>query len=463
MSALDRGERRAHPAPPPRGRSRLRWYGPGLLWMVSSVGSGAVLFTPRVGSRYGYELLWAAVLVVAFMWVMIREIGRYTVVTGRSILDGFDDIHPLAVWLIFVPQALAAVATVTGISALLGSILLVSVGGDQMWNAVAVVVASAALVISGRYRILENVASLLAFVLVGSVLVAAIVVAPSAADLGAGAVPRIPAGFDVDFVLPWLGFILAGAAGMMWFSYWVAARGYGGETELSDDAPGGSGEDRPDETEATARIRDWVRVMSTTAAIGVCGGGLVILAFLVLGAEVLRPEGIVPEGVDVAAQLTDLLSEVWGRAGFWILVTGMFVALAGTVLSNQDGWGRMLADATAMIVAPLRGRGGAAGAVARAGGHRGRMRTAYILVLTLAIPVAILVFIDSNPVGILSVAGAIAAIHTPIVVALTVWLCRRGLPRDLRMPTVWLVAMLVSAAFFGTFGAWHLASLVGIA
>ncbi len=104
---------------PPRGMDRLRWYGPGLLWMVSSVGSGSVLFTPRVGARYQYALLWAAVIVFIFMWIMIREVGRYTVVTGETILDGYRRVPRLgrwSIWFIFLPQILAGVVTIAGIS-----------------------------------------------------------------------------------------------------------------------------------------------------------------------------------------------------------------------------------------------------------------------------------------------------------------------------------------------------------
>jgi len=38
-------EVRSHSPKPPKGIKRFQWYGPGLLWMVSSVGSGSVLFT----------------------------------------------------------------------------------------------------------------------------------------------------------------------------------------------------------------------------------------------------------------------------------------------------------------------------------------------------------------------------------------------------------------------------------
>ncbi|MDD5703028.1 MAG: Nramp family divalent metal transporter [Dehalococcoidales bacterium] len=98
------GEIRSSVPRPPRGWERLKWYGPGLLWLVATVGSGQVLFTPRIGSRYGFELLWAALLILIMMWVVLREIGRYTVVTGKTILTGYRNLPGppgWAVWLFF--------------------------------------------------------------------------------------------------------------------------------------------------------------------------------------------------------------------------------------------------------------------------------------------------------------------------------------------------------------------------
>ena len=59
-------EMRQHPPEPPTGRERLKWYGPGFLWMISAAASGELLFTPRVGSRYEYTFLWAAIVVIFF-------------------------------------------------------------------------------------------------------------------------------------------------------------------------------------------------------------------------------------------------------------------------------------------------------------------------------------------------------------------------------------------------------------
>ena len=65
-------EMRRHPPKAPMGRERLKWYGPGFLWMISAAASDELLFTPRVGSRYEYAFLWAAIVVIFFTWVMIR-------------------------------------------------------------------------------------------------------------------------------------------------------------------------------------------------------------------------------------------------------------------------------------------------------------------------------------------------------------------------------------------------------
>jgi Mn2+/Fe2+ NRAMP family transporter len=119
----------------PYGWGRFRWFGPGLLWMVSSVGSGSVLFTPRVGSRYGLSLLWIAILGAFLTWVIIREIGRYTVITGKTILDGYSDVpgpQGWAVWIIFIPGIASGIVMVAGISSLVGSALMIALPGSQI-------------------------------------------------------------------------------------------------------------------------------------------------------------------------------------------------------------------------------------------------------------------------------------------------------------------------------------------
>ncbi|MEO7436429.1 MAG: Nramp family divalent metal transporter [Candidatus Binatia bacterium] len=87
--------------------------------MVSAAGSGELLFTPRVGALYGYALLWALCTAVVLKWFINREVGRFTVCTGATVLEGFRHLpgpRNWAVGLILVPQLVVAVATIAGLA-----------------------------------------------------------------------------------------------------------------------------------------------------------------------------------------------------------------------------------------------------------------------------------------------------------------------------------------------------------
>jgi hypothetical protein len=91
------------------------------------------------------------------------------------------------------------------------------------------------LIISGKFPVFEKVATVMAALLVVISLVTAARVVSQWDAIGNGLVPSVPADFEIGFVLPWLGFYLAGAAGIIWYSYWVAAREYGGPLLTPDE------------------------------------------------------------------------------------------------------------------------------------------------------------------------------------------------------------------------------------
>ncbi len=465
--------------PPPQGRDRIRWWGPGLLWAMSAVGSGSVLFTPRVGSEYGYELLWLLWGIALLMWVMIREAGRFAVLTGRTLLDGFSTLpgpRNWALWVVFVPQLLAAVVGIGGLSALVGSALAgVLPGGLVPWS-LAVLGLSTVLVASGGYRVVSRVALILALALVGVAVAAAARVLPGFDGPAGGLVPGVPADLDIPFVLPWIGTILAGSMGIVWYSYWAATRGYGGgAAQLAE----GEGAEVPDDEqcppeERAERFAGWLRTMSNTAALGVVTGTVIITSFLVLGAELLGPQGIVPSGVEVADDLTRLLSEVWGRAGFWLMTAAIIVALGGSVLANQDGWSRSFADITLLL--PLRGEEEGGDEQAERGGPRWlramtswrpesigprkALKIVFAVVVGGLLPAAVIVAVR-DPVAIMSVSGIVATIHTPFIVLTTLALNRR-LPAVGRPSRAVNAAMGLAGIFYTVFAGLYFGDLLGL-
>jgi len=267
--------------------------------------------------------------------------------------------------------------------------------------------------------------------------------------------------------------------GIVWFGYWTATRGFGGgltSTDRDDDEPDESRRERekaqndPEaRKEAEERAGKWVKLVTGTAALGVVGGLLVITAFMVLGAELLAPEGVVPEGTDVAVDLARLFSDVWGAAGRYLLLAAIVVALGGSVLANQDGWGRSFADMT-LILSDNRRHSGSRGWAMRSLDWLGQrtglpmherryIKRLYVLTVTGLIPVAI-ILIFKDPVAVMSASGIIAALHTPFIALSALYVNRTRLPRSLRPGTFITVCMTAAGLFYLGFAGVYLWDLL---
>ena len=449
-AAAETRERRDTVPEPPTGWARLGWLGPGFLWMVSAAGSGELLFTPRIGALYGYTLLWALLAAVVLKWFINREVGRYAVCRGVPILEGFGALRGpgrWALWFIVVPQLVVAVTTIAGLgsgAATAAQTLLP--GGTTLWTIVLILV-STVFVAWGRYGLVEKAATAVALALAVAAIVAAASVLRDPGPLARGLVPTIPDDVDLGEVLPWIGFALSGAAGMIWYSYWLTAKGYG--------AAGRGGHARGDAAEARAdaaddaiapedqeRLHGWLRQLTLDNTVAVVGTLVVMLGFLVLGTELLKPQGLVPEEDRMARVLGQLLGEVWGRAGFYVMLVGVLVGFWSTVLSDQDGFGRMFANGTRVI--------------ARRFGRGGRwvdetfLQRAFVIGLLTALPIGLYLLVG-EPVALLQTAGAIEAAHLPVLAGLALYLNRARLPRSLQPSALSFWGTVVAAAFFATF------------
>jgi Mn2+/Fe2+ NRAMP family transporter len=343
----------------PQGWDNLKWLGPSFLWMLSAAGSGELLFTPRIAALYGYTLLWALLAAVILKWFINGEVGRFSVCTGTTILEGFKQLpgpKNWAVWLILLPQIVVAISTVAG---------------------------------------------------------------------------------------------LAGAAGLMWYSYWVEARGYGAASVKGQE----SIDPKQLNREEKKKLRGWLKLMTISNTLAVVGALLAALSFLILGGELLRPQGLVPQENQVAETLGNLLGDLWGSFGFWFMVAIVFITFCSTVLSVEDGFGRMFADGTQIILQGF--------------GVRGRwtneqfLQKFYVVVLLTLLPIAVYLFFG-EPVGLLQTAGGIEAAHIPIVTALTLYLNHRMLPKELQPSKIIFGGTAIAGIFFGVFAVIYLLQLLGV-
>jgi Mn2+/Fe2+ NRAMP family transporter len=437
---------------PPRGKDRWKWFGPGFLWMVSAAGSGELLFTPRVGSMYGYALIWALLTAVALKWFINREVGRYTVCTGQTVIDGFAAIpgpKNWAVYFILVPQLFVAVASIAGLAGSAGTALILVLPGDvRVWT-IGSILASTALVLWGKFKMVEKVATFFAVVLSLAAIVAAISIFPDGRALLKGFIPSIPPKTNYGEILPWLGFMLSGAAGMIWYSYWIQKKGYGAAQHGQTLNPKGHNITAGDKQ----KLNGWIRHMTLDNTMAVVGTCIITLAFLILGAELLRPEGLVPEEDKVAEVLGKLLGQVWGPVGFWFMIICVFIGFWDTVLSDQDGFGRMFSGGTKILLKPLK--------LHQRWSDEKFLNRLFVIVLVTVLPI-ILYLVQREPVGLLKLAGAVEAAHIPVLAGLTLYLNLKKLPKELKPSTGVVIATSFAGFFFAAFAVVYILQVTGI-
>jgi Mn2+/Fe2+ NRAMP family transporter len=423
--------------------------GPGIIWMTSAIATGELLLTPRIASLYGYTVLWIMVLAIALKALIAREIGRYAVVTGGSLLQGFNVLggpRNWAVWVMIAPQVVVAVATIIGmVGATSSAIIILLPGGFLFWALVALT-SSIALVAVGKYRGVEVASIIMSVAITVALVITAALLLPEIGELLGGLVPTVE-GLDFTEVLPWVGFMMSGAAGLVWYSYWLSARGFGSARPQS---PTG-GQIADVGVQQINNLRGWIRLMTISTMVASALILILLIALLVLGAELLRPEGLVPQGEEITAVLSRLLGDVWGPIGAWTMVLAAFTAFWSTVIANLDGWTRMFTEGTDMLA----GR-----AASRLPSPRA-LRFVFLVGLMGIVP-AVLLIGGIEPVAFLLLAGTIEAIQIPFVAGVTLYLNATHLPTGLRPSHLTMAGMAGAVLFFLGFSAYYLAGIIGL-
>jgi Mn2+/Fe2+ NRAMP family transporter len=440
-----------HVSPPPVTlRDRVRWLGPGIIWLAAGAGgAGELLFPPRVGSLYGYSFLWILLISIFFKWIIVREIGRWAVCTGTTFVDGLKQMnysYQWPLWLILVPQIFIGSASIAGLGGSAATALILFVDLDiRIWLIIAIVT-STVLLITGRYKRIENIATIITSILGVIAVVTALMVFPQAKKFLQGMVPSLPQDTDYGEILPWLSYVLAGAAGMIWYSYWLPAKGYGAR-QINE-----TGQEAFATEKGRQYLGGWIRQMTLDISVGIIAGTIIVLAFLILGAELLGPKKIVPEENKVAETLGGMLKNLWGATGYWLMIVGVFAGFWGTVLTNQDGWARMLANGMRVLFPASKSKWLR---------NEQRLKKLFVVFIFTMLPIVIYL-IAGEPVGLLQIGGIIQVMLIPFTAVFVLRMNQKLLPVSLKPSTSTSILVYAGALCFSICVVAYLAQLAGL-
>ena len=333
--------------PPAGWAGSLRYLGPGLILSASIVGSGELIATTTAGAQVGFVLLWL-VLVSCLVKVAIQvEFARWTIATGTPALAGFNRVPPKlgrAGWInwLFVVMVASKVLQLGGIvggTAIAFSILF-PIGGDPLqdpsrtvWHLI-VVVTTIALLYSNRYSLVEKGAfwMVAAFSLVTTVIAFGLPWSPwrySFADIASGFTFGLPAE-ALGPAVAMFGITGVGADEIAAYNYWCLEKGYARWTGPNDGSEAW-----------VRRARGWIRVMYKDAALSMVIYTFATVAFFMMGAAVLHPQGLMPRGNAMITTLSRMYTDALGTWVTVVFLVGAIAVLGSTLWAAVPAHARM--------------------------------------------------------------------------------------------------------------------------
>ncbi len=450
--------------PPRTLGGTIRQLGPGLILAASIVGTGELINTTGLGARAGFALLWLIVLSCVIKVFVQVELGRYAITHGKTTLAAFDTLPGPRLgtawicwlWLVMMLTTQAQIAAMEGtvgqaahmafpgISHILanaaGAVVpawgsFLATRQEYIWAGLTTV-AAVLLLLSGGYKRLETITTILVagvtlFTVVSVVILQWTRFRITWPDLRQGLTFSFPAS-ALALAFSAFGITGVGASELVAYPYWCIEKGYARSAgpRTADDG-------------WVRRARGWIRVMQFDAWFSMAVFTIATVAFYLLGAAVLHPQGLDPQGSEMIPTLSKMyLGPLEGtalqglrgltRVGFLL---GAWAVLFKTLYVATAANSRLTADFLLLA------------GIWRPADHRGRERVVRLFCVVYPILALGLYYAFREPQGLIKAGGIAQALMLPLIAGATLYL--RGRDDDRRVGPGFLTDLFTWLAFFG--------------
>jgi manganese transport protein len=442
--------------PPVSLLTALRKIGPGIILAGTIVGSGELLLTTSLGAKHGFVFLWLILFSCVIKVFVQTELGRYAISSGKPTLGALNELSGPRLganwmcwwWFVMMCTTIFQLGAMTGtvgqslnlafpdFSLKVADLLNDSLPGlaeiirdrpDYPW-AVLTCLTAIVLLWSGSYRRIESITT---FLVVGLTLVTVTAACALALPASRFPIPWSEVANGLTFGMPVEGIAVAfgvfgitgvGAAELFYYPYWCLEKGYARYVGRCDDSP-----------EWVHRAKGWIRVMYLDAWVSMVVFTISTVAFYFMGATVLHPQGLAPQGKDMILTLSRMFVDSFGGWTQVAFLIGAGAVLFKTLYLSSAGNARLISDLLSL-----------SGIVRyREPSHRGR----YIHWISLLIPViALTLFLSfKEPKWMVVVGGFGQALTLPMITAATLYFRYQKLNRKITPPL--LLDLLLWIAF----------------
>ncbi|GAA2541985.1 Nramp family divalent metal transporter [Streptomyces intermedius] len=388
---------------------------------ATGVGAGDLVATLIAGSKFGYTLLWAAVIGCLVKISLAEATGRWHLATGRTIFEGWRSLGRWTTWyfaVYIVVWGFVYGATAMSSSALPIVALFPDGPGLKVWAAITGIL-GLVFVWFNRYAVFEKVMTVMIGVMFVVVVYVAVRVGPSLPKTFAGLVPALPDG-SLLYTLGIVGGV-GGTITMAAYGYWVNAKGW--------------------------TTPAWMKVMRLDNRVAYVTTGIFVVAMLIIGAELLHSTNtVLTSGDKGLVDLGDVLEQRFGSATATLFLVGFFATSFSSLIGVWHGVSLMFADFVERLrkeaVRAEAAEEGGAAEVAKGEREKSVPFRAYLLWLTF--PPMALLFLD-QPFGLVLVYGVLGAFFMPFLAfTLIALLNSRRTPDEWR--NGWLSNIMLAAA-----------------
>lgn len=309
----------------------FKTFGPGIMFACTAIGVSHLIQATRAGAEFGFALLGFVIAANLLKYPFYEFSSRYTSATGTSLIDGYMRLGR-SYLLLYFAITVASMFFVTGAVGFVTAGFMENLFSAEFlgqWTLVILFAACAAILVTGRYTVLDSLIKVIAAVLVASTVLAfavAVYNGPSEPVPGFEA-PEVLSGAGIFFLIALMGWMPMPIDTSTWHSLWTL--------------------ERIKQTGFRPRLRQTLLDFNVGYAIT----AVLAVLFLVLGTYIFFGSGEeLPNNNSLfAGKIVTLYTETVGEWSELVISASAFSVMFGTIIAVLDGYSRALSRMTRMV------------------------------------------------------------------------------------------------------------------
>ncbi|MED5419999.1 MAG: Nramp family divalent metal transporter [Pseudomonadota bacterium] len=439
--------------------SLARKFGPGIMLMMTGIGTSHLVTAPVAGGRYGYALLWCLPIAYIFKYYGFEMAIRFTHATGRSMLDAYATAwKKLPVWYVLITtiiqsaigqagRLIAAAAVVFYFFRMYLGVDLPGVDDDGELAVYGLVLGatSVMIILRGRYAVVELATKIAAGILIICTFAVFIVEPAPVSSFVYFFKLQTPEGSWL-IIASFLGLLPTGIDVSLQASEWGKAKKVGlgrlrpdlekaGIAPTFDAFEGTKADLAVDTSKISPRAQEycrrWFRIGLIDFRVGHIVSFVLAAIFMLLAAVWIYPSDVA--GNAVMGEIARIFTDSVGPSMMLIFLIGALAATYSTAFNYFDGWPRVVGACCRNLFRKT----AALPRTSREELDDAQKKTWYseyniyrmTMFFSLIASVAIIVGLP-RPVYLVLVASALAYFVAPVIYFLNLYYCKTIIPKD---------------------------------